>query len=342
MKIAISKLTEKYKTALATSGASQKDIDGMLRLRLEQDFHHNYFSGISEIEESIKELRASTGVTHTVEVDKPAMKLVNCNGRAAGLVSLDLLPTLCEMAREQGIAMIGYYNGGYQNMPEVFVRAIAAEKLVGLVAASGGPQAVVPFGGSRDIMGTNPLAYGIPTKDLPIVFDAATSLYPYGAIKMHKEKGEPLPERSFLDKEGHWTTDPNVAIATIPFGGHKGYAINLLLEVMTGALVRAKSGLLQTSEADQGGFLIAIDPAAFGPYDEFLTQTTKLAEDIEATPPAEGYTEVRVPGYTGERYRQKIMAAGEIELDDAVWNKFEVVYDKLMASAGPASTKDKE
>lgn len=323
MKVKVSKMTAKYKEVLALSGASQKDIDAITTLRIEQDLHDNYFSGLSEIKGAFKELKASIDKQHTLEVDKPALKLANCNGRAAGLVSMDLLPTLCDMAREQGIAIIGYYNGGYQNMPEVFVRLIAAQGLVGLLSGNGGPQSVVPYGGKKDILGTNPLAYGIPTNGLPIVFDAATAKYPWGSIRIAQERGEQLPERSYLDKDGNWTTDPNVATSIVPFGEHRGYAINLLLDVLTGAMVHAKSGLLVKGEQDLGGFLIAIDPAAFGPIEEFTRQTTQLAKDIEAVEPAEGFNEVRVPGYRGERFKQQAVADDMIEIEDLVWRQFE-------------------
>lgn len=294
--------------------------------------HGNYFSGLREIKGAYKELEESVGKHHIIEVDKPALKLVNCGGRAAGLVSMELLPTLCDMAREQGIAIIGYYNGGYQSYPEVFARAIAANDLVGLVAGQGGPATVTPYGGNKGIFGTNPLAYGIPTGGLPIVFDAATAKYPWGYMKVTAERGGKLPEGAFLDKDGNWTTDPKVSEFIIPFGEHKGYAINLLLEVLTGALVRAKSGLLNQDEMDQGGFLMAIDPAAFGPLDEFKTQTTQLAADIEAVEPAEGFSEVRVPGYKGQRLHDKVTAEDSIEIDDFVWQQFEAGCEEIAAA----------
>ncbi|HEX7963211.1 MAG TPA: Ldh family oxidoreductase [Candidatus Saccharimonadales bacterium] len=334
MKVSFSEVVRKYKEVLATSGASQEDIDAVATLNLEQDLHHNFFSGLDEVNLALDTLRESKGKKHKVEVDKPALKLVNCNGRDEGLVSLELIPLLCDMARGQGIAIIGLYNGGYQSMPEVFARLIAAEDLVGLVSGTGGPQSVVPYGGKKDIMGTNPFAYGIPTNDMPIVFDAATAKYPWGSIRIAGERGDTLPERSYLDKEGNWTTDPSVAVAIVPFGEHRGYAINLLLEVMAGALVRAKSGLLQKEEADMGGFLIAIDPAAFGPLDDFKAQTTKLAQDIEAVEPAEGFSEVRVPGYKGQRYKQHVLETDEIEIEDRVWQKFEAVYKELVKKDG--------
>lgn len=153
----------------------------------------------------------------------------------------------------------------------------------------GGPQGVVPYGGSKDVMGTNPIAYSVPTSDLPILFDAATAEYAYGTIAMAKKRNEKLPEDTYLTKEGQYTTDPNNAIALIPFGGYKGYAINLLLEVMTAALVGGKSGLLQTDESGLGGFMILIDPSALGSIEEFKRQTNQLVSDIEKVSPAKGF-----------------------------------------------------
>lgn len=328
MKIRVSEMTARYREVLEASGADKKDVDVMM-LRLEQDLRGNYFSGLAEARESYEELKRSIGKRHTIEVDKPALKLVNCGGREAVLVSMDLLPMLCDMARQHGIALIGYYNGRYQAMLDVLARKIAEQDLIGLVSGNGGPQSVVPYGGKKDILGTNPVAYGIPTNGMPVVFDAATAKYPYGSIRLTRERGGTLPERSYLDKDGNWTTDPNIATSIVPFGEHKGYAFNLLFDILTGALVRAKSGLLVKGEDDLGGILIAIDPAAFGSLEEFKAQTTKLAEDIEAVEPAEGFTEVRVPGYKGQRMRDKAIAEDSIEIDDNVWQQFVKEYKEL-------------
>ncbi|HTE58266.1 MAG TPA: Ldh family oxidoreductase [Verrucomicrobiae bacterium] len=326
MKVAVSELTKKFKALLATSGASEWDVNTLASLYLEEDLRDNYFSALWSFEEAIERLKKSKDKKHTIEVDKPALKLINCNGRTLGLAAMELVPELCRMAKEQGIAILGFYNGGYQVMPEAFVRAIAAEDLVGLTSSAGGPQGVLPHGGSKDLLGTNPLAYGIPTNGLPIVFDASTAQYAYGSIKIAKEKGQTLPEKSYVDADGDWTTDPAKAIGIIPFGEHRGYAINLLLEVLTGALVGAKSGLLQKDEMDMGCFMIAIDPAAFGSLDEFKAQTTKLARDIETSKPVEGFSEVRVPGYKSERHKQKVLQEDSIEVDEAMWNKFMDAY----------------
>lgn len=328
----------RMKELLTISGADEKDVETLVQIKLDKDLHQNYFSGLKEMTGgplgALETLRQSIGKKEVVEVEMPALKLINCKGRPTSLVTADYVPELCDMARANGIAILGLYNGGYQEALEMFARRIAAENLVGIVSSTGGPQSVVPYGGKTGVTGTNPLAYGIPTNGLPIVFDAATAQYTLGSIRLTREAGGQLPENAYLDEAGNWTTNPNVACGIIPFGGHKGYAINVLLEVMGGALIRAKSGLLQKDAGDLGSFLIAIDPAAFSPLHEFKAQTTQVATDIEAVEPAAGYTAVRVPGYRGERHRRKVLETGKIEIDDKTWKEFEDIHDRLITKIG--------
>lgn len=329
MKLPLDEVKAKFREALATSGADPKDVETYATIKLEQDLHGNFFSCLDEVEGGIRHLKASIGKKQIIEVDKPGLKLINGNGRAAILISYDIMPMVCDMARTQGIAMVGIYNSTYHEALEMYSRDIAAQDLICIMSANGGPQGVVPFGGRKDIMGTNPLTYGIPTNDLPIVFDGATAKHAYGSIREAKRRNNTLPEQEYLDKDGNWTTDPNLATALIAFGEYKGYAINLMLEVMTGCMVRAKSGLDQHTENELGSFFIVIDPSAFGPIEDFKAQTTKLAKDIEAIKPADGFSEVRVPGYKGERRKQETERTGLLEVEDAVWERFEAQYKAL-------------
>lgn len=329
MKVTLKEITKRLHQVLALSGANESDVRLMADMLLEYDLHQNTFSGLGELENAVEELKASVGKTYAIEVDLPSLKLINANGRSARLVGMEVVPMLCDMAKQNGIAMIGLHNGGYQGILETYSRAIAAEGLIGIVASNGGPQGVVPYGGRKDVLGTNPLSYGIPTKGMPIVFDGATAQYAYGSIKLAQRSGEPLAERSYLDKDGNWTTNAQEAISIIPFGGHKGYAINLLLDVMTGCLVRGKSGLQQQSSSELGSFQIAINPAAFGSLADFESQTSQLAADIEAVLPAEGFNGVYVPGYRGEEYKQNAIKEDAIDIADEVWHEFEGTYHKL-------------
>lgn len=332
MRVKFNDLKKMLSEAYATFGADQKDIETMLFIELEQDLRDNLFSCLSKVETVVQELRESKNKAYSVEVDLPGVKLLNGNGCNAKLIGLDMAKMAADLAKKQGIAMVALHNAGYHHMLEPYARAIAAEGLVGIVSSNGGPQGVVPFGGRTDVLGTNPLSFAIPTNDEPVVFDGATAKYAYGSIAIAKRRGIPLPENAYLDADGEWTTDAQKAVAIIPFGEHKGYAINMLLDVMTGCLIRGKSGLQVAGEDDLGSIMIAVDPAVFGPAEDFKKATSQLVKDIQAVKPAEGFSEVRVPGFAGEAHKRRVLQTGEIDIEDAVWDAFVTAHKKLTSA----------
>ena len=156
-------------------------------------------------------------------------------------------------------------------------------------------------------------------------------MHVYGRIRQSQETGSQLPDNAYVDKDGNITTDPHAAYAVRPFGGFKGYGINLLVDVLSGSLVRGKSGLDQPLDSQRyiGTVMIVIDPQAFGDLAVFKASTTKLAQDILAVEAVDTENPVRVPGYRGAQRREQYLASGNIEIEDAGWNKFMTAYEAL-------------
>ena len=203
----------------------------------------------------------------------------------------------------------------YHGTLGIYARKIAEQDLLAIVSANGGPQGVVPHGGRKDVFGTNPIAYGVPTETEPIVFDAATAKYAYGTIRQAKaDSGLKLEPETYLDAEGCFTTDPHRAVALVPFGEYKGYAINMLLEIMTGTLLRGKSGPAQTNENELGNFFIALDPSKFTDLEKFKAEVSKLAEEVRQVPPIDAKKPVRVPGDNAHRHRKETLTSGYVEI----------------------------
>lgn len=328
MKVQVSDVKQQFADLYRLTVDDESVVDWLTELSLDLELTGNRFNSFDHVLKFVKKGR-HTIEKFTLEVDRPALKLVDCHSTPAYICMKDLMEEAAGWAKNQGQVFIGFQGGGYHEALGTIARKFAERDLICIYSSNGGPQGVVPYGGRTDIMGTNPLAYAIPTSNLPILFDAATAEYAYGTIAMAKERNEKLAENTYLDKEGYYTTDPNKAIALIPFGGYKGYAINLLLEVMTAALVGGKSGLLQSDESGIGGFMILIDPSAFGDLAEFKQQTDRLVEDIEKVIPAEGFREVRVPGYKSQKLRQQQLESGELEVDDSIYAKFLKEYKVL-------------
>jgi delta1-piperideine-2-carboxylate reductase len=177
---------------------------------------------------------------------------------------------LAEKARRHGIAALAvtqiYHFAAL--WPEV--EALAAQGLVAL-ACTAAMSYVAPAGGSKPLYGTNPMAFAWPRAEHPpLVFDQASSASARGEIQLHLRDGAPIPVGWAIDAEGHPTTDPAAALAgaQLPFGGYKGAAIALMIELLAGALI-GEVFSFQASERDNhdggppvgGEIMIALDPA---------------------------------------------------------------------------------
>jgi len=134
---------------------------------------------------------------------------------------------------------------------------------------------VAPAGGSKPLYGTNPMAFAFPRQQLPpLVFDQASAASARGEIQLRLRAGETLPEGWAIDVDGQPTTDPATALAgaQLPFGGHKGAALALMVELLAGALIGDLFSY-EATEHDQhkvgapygGELVLAIDPSHFSP-----------------------------------------------------------------------------
>lgn len=200
----------------------------------------------------------------------PSVLRVDAKGGFAPLALHTGRQPLIDLAKEQGIAVLGITNSLHFQAVWYEVEAIAAEGLVGLAGVTASSY-VAPAGGIKPVYGTNPLAFGWPRqKGPPMVFDQAASASARGEIQLHLRDGKPIPEGWAIDADGNPTTDPaaGLAGAQLPFGGYKGASIALMIELMAGAMIGDLFSfeVSQKDNADggpmsRGEFIIAIDPA---------------------------------------------------------------------------------
>lgn len=223
-----------------------------------------------------------------------------------------------------------------------YAEAAAYEGCIGIItfgSGCGGGGAVVPFGGSKGALGTNPIAVGVPTgDDSPFIIDYATSMIAQGKIQVAQSKGVDLPEGSILDKHGN----PSVKTADyfdggpmLPFGGHKGYALSLLVCMLGGLSGNfdVEKGLMQ------GFFMQAINIEAYTPLEEYQRGVRALLDGMKRTPPAPGFDEVLVPGDFECRARTHRLVHG-IDLPDTIYGQICQCAEKLSVSMNDDATED--
>lgn len=193
------------------------------------------------------------------------------NGFANAAFALGL-PPLVETVRQFGLGALVINDATHFAALWPEVEAVTAHGLAALVMCPS-YATVAPWGGTQPLLGTNPLAFGWPRKGHdPFVFDFATSVAARGEIELHRRAGKSLPEGWALDAEGAPTIVPEDALAgaMLPFGGHKGSGISIMIELLAGIMIGdlTSSGALEhlgtTSLSPRHGELVlAFDPTRF-------------------------------------------------------------------------------
>ncbi len=239
-----------------------------------------------------------------------------------------------ERARKSAVCCVTFQNTTHIGRVGEYAEQAARAGCITMITLGGASAAgsqVVPFGGARGALGTNPIAVGIPTgDDAPFVIDFATSVVAGGKILVALSKGLDVPEGVMVDSQGNPSTNPAEFRAggyLLPFGGHKGYALSLFFSLM-GGLAGAFNAEL-TSMA--GLFMQVYDVNAFTPLESYQSNVRAVLDAMKATPPAPGFDEVLVPGDFEHRSRQQRLTEG-IEVPGETFGQIEAWADKLNVS----------
>jgi LDH2 family malate/lactate/ureidoglycolate dehydrogenase len=197
--------------------------------------------------------------------DTPVSALLD-GGNNVGYVAVYRAAQIAiDKARAQQFAVVGVYNSYYSGRNAYYVEMLVKAGLVGIHLASAQPH-VVPPGGTRPALGTNPFCVGFPSVHGPVIVDMGTAALQWGEVLLHAHLGTPLPEGVGLDKDGRPTRDAKEAVlgGVLPFGGHKGYGLSFAIQAM-GLL--AGAALARGQVQDYGFLFIAFDPGLLIPVE---------------------------------------------------------------------------
>jgi L-2-hydroxycarboxylate dehydrogenase (NAD+) len=188
--------------------------------------------------------------------------------------------------------------------------------VIGLLFADCLPR-ITPEGGTEAVLGTNPIAVGIPSNTVPILFDMSTAAITNGDLLVTTREGGTIAEGIAFDPAGEPTTDADAALkgSVRPFGGHKGFGLALITQILAGALVNAAT--IPLPGTNYGLLIIAIDPISFVPLEQFKTEVDTLIARVKENRREAGITEILIPGERAYRQREAHLANG-IHLDDTL------------------------
>lgn len=246
-----------------------------------------------------------------------------------------------ELARQYGSAFVAVHHSNHAGAMSVYCHEAARQGFI-LMALTNSPPGIPPWGGRKAYLGTNPIAWGFPRGPgkVPLVIDLATSLVARGNIIEAARLGRPIPEGWAIDKEGHPTTDAKAALegAVLPMAGAKGYALALIVEILSGVLAGAGFGpgvknpySDHTGPSDVGHFFMVLDPSHMMPLETFLARLEMMEEEIRESPPAPNQA-VSLPGDRSERQREWHQEHG-VPLDRALVEQLNQLGSRLNVSS---------
>jgi len=223
-------------------------------------------------------------------------------GQVVGTKAIELA---IDKASKVGVGVVGVRHTTHFGCAGYYTLKAIEKDMIGIVM-SNAPSTMAPWGARVPYLGTNPIAFGIPTRNFPpILLDMATSIVARGKIILAAKEGKSIPEGWAVDPEGEFTTDPESALkgAVLPFGGPKGSGIALMIDIFSGIVSGAEFGSHIGSLYDDfskpqnvGNFMIVFNIDSFCPVDQFKERVEMMRQEIKSLPRAKGVEEILLPG----------------------------------------------
>ncbi len=255
-------------------------------------------------------------------------------GQLAGIKATD---EAVSRAREFGVGAVAAVRCNHLGRVGAYVERAAAGDCAAMVWVGGlGTRPAVPHGGIRSALGTNPISAGFPVQgEHPVVLDYATTAIAVGKVMVARAAGKPLPPDALIDKNGRPTTDPEEFFkegALLPFGGHKGYSLSVMAELLGQALTGADQHQDPVNAEEvfrrSGALFLAIHVGAFRPAEDAKGVARHLVTRLRKVPPAPGVECVMTPGEPEARTMRQRNSSG-IEIAQATWRSIAAAAESV-------------
>ncbi|HOW36109.1 MAG TPA: Ldh family oxidoreductase [Candidatus Omnitrophota bacterium] len=231
-----------------------------------------------------------------------------------------------QVARRCGVGCVAVYNSTHFGAASIYALMAAKENMLGF-SFTNVEGLVIPFGGKRRFLGTNPICFAAPCRgEEPFCLDMATSMISWNKLMQYQAKGKRLEAGWAADKNGKICLNAAAANALLPIGGYKGYGLGLMVEILCGVLTGMPWGPhienmfpVDGKKRRLGHFLMAIDISKFQNVGAFKSRLKKLLTELRSVPPAKGFGRVRVAGDPEkEAYRVRRSKGIAVEASDVV------------------------
>jgi ureidoglycolate dehydrogenase (NAD+) len=282
-----------------------------------------YSHGTRQLRNYIKKLKAggiNPKAVPEVISEGPSWAMLDGNSAMAMVTSCKTMEMAIKKAKTSGLGYAGVKNSTHFGAAAYYVNMAVKEDMIGLAMSNVDTNMTVP-GARGSVIGNNPLAYAAPAgEEYPIMLDIAMSKVAASKIYRAQQRNEKIPDGWIVDQDGLPTTDisryPLVG-SLLPFAGHKGYGLSLMVEilaaVLTGAAVTTdvKSWMLDLDKpTDEGHAFLAINVEAIMSVQVFKDRMDKMIRGIKNSPKAKGSERIYLPGEMEWEKREEALKSG--------------------------------
>jgi hydroxycarboxylate dehydrogenase B len=330
-------------TILESGGSARAEADLVADHLVQANLAGHDSHGVGMVPSYIRHLKAALVVPNTrakVVKDDGAMLMFD-GGRGYGRpVAGEAMTAAIERCRQTGVVVVTLANAHHIGRVGAYGELSSAAGLVSLhfVNVTDHRPLVAPFRGTDARFVTNPVCIALPGSDRqpPLLLDMATSAVAMGKVRVAKNEGKLVDEGILIGPDGQPTRDPGVMYsephgAILTFGGHKGYALAVVTELLACALSGGPT--IQPANPRLGGTVnnmlaILIDPARLAGVDWFRREVEGFVAYVKASPPANPAAPVLMPG-DPERIAREERARTGIHVDATTWGEILEAGEKV-------------
>lgn len=305
-------------------GYSREDSQAISNVILESDLRGIESHGVQRLDlyyRSIKQGKIKVNEGMEIIYETPVSAVVDAHEIAGQLSGQKAMNMAIQKAKSTGFGMVAVRNANHYGIAGYYATMALKEGMMG-ISMTNAEAIIPPTFGKRAMLGTNPIAVAINAKPYPFILDIATSVVPRGKTEVYVKKNQPMPLGWAIDANGKETQDAvelNYNIrqklcggilplggSTEMFGGHKGYGLALLVEIMTGIFAGgytsnrtygySGAGMPLKNEVKTCPCFIAIDYGIFGDKAEIEDRLSKYLQEIRDSEKVEGYDRIYTHG----------------------------------------------
>jgi LDH2 family malate/lactate/ureidoglycolate dehydrogenase len=259
-------------------------------------------------------------------VDSGAIAVIDGEDGIGQIVARNATNEAVRRAKAHGVGVVSVRNSNHFGTCMYYTGMGAREGCIMLLTSNAGPN-MAPWGGLKKMIGTNPWSVAAPAgRYPPMIMDMANSGVARGKIYLAQQRRASIPSTWAIDKNGNPTTDPEAALEgfILPMAGHKGYAIGVIVDMLSGVL--SGSAFLDDvhgpydpiNKSGAGHFFVALNVEAFQSRSQFEARMEEYIARLKKVPVAPGHEDVFYPGEIEARNDRKNREQGIVLPEDTL------------------------